>query len=215
MNHRWLTLLTIGFITLMVFVFFIAYLQPIELPDVEIPIEVGTLTEPTVTFVNPSKGAEEPVLQIVEFSDFQCGACKTVAPTLDAIVTAFPDQVQLVWKNLPNESIHTVATPAAIAAHCADQQGKFWEYHDELYARQTFLSEDQLTTIASIIGLDMSKFSKCNSTRDTLPIVKNDFDEALGLGLTSTPTIFIGDEMVIGAITLADLMGIVEAQLNQ
>jgi protein-disulfide isomerase len=215
MNHRWLTLLSIGGITLMVFIFFIAYLQPIQLPEIETPIEIGTLTEPTVTFVNPSKGAEEPVIQIVEFSDFQCSACKTIAPTLDAIVMAYPDQVQLVWKNLPNESIHQLATPAAIAAHCANQQGKFWEYHDELYTRQTFLTEEQLTTIASTIGLDMGKFSNCNSTRDTLPIVKNDYNEALGLGLTSTPTLFVGDEMVIGAITLTDLMSIVEAQLNK
>ncbi len=215
MNHRWLTLLSIGVITLMVFIFFIVYLQPIKLPELETPVEIGTLTEPTVTFVNPSKGAKEPVLQIIEFSDFQCGACRTIAPTIDAIVLAFPDQVQHVWKNLPNESIHPLATPAAIAAHCANQQGKFWAYHDELYARQTFLSEEQFTTIASVVGLDMGKFSNCNNSRDTLPIVKNDYNEALGLGLTSTPTLFIGDEIIIGAITLPNLMSIVEAQLNK
>jgi len=215
MHHRWLTLLSIGALSLMVFIFFIVYLQPIELPDIEPELEIGSLTEPTVTFVNPSKGAEEPLVRIVEFSDFQCTACKTIATSLEVVLATYPEQVQLVWKDLPNESIHQFATPAAIAAHCADQQGQFWTYHDELYARQSYLSENQFSTIASTIGLDMDKFESCYQSRDTLPIVKNDFNEALGLGLTSTPTLFVGDEIVIGAISSLDLLDMVEAQLNQ
>ncbi len=215
MHHRWLTLLSIGALSLMVFIFFIVYLQPVELPEIELEVEVGSLTKPTITFVNPTKGAEEPVVRIVEFSDFQCAACKTVATSLEVVLATYPEQVQLVWKDLPNESIHQFATPAAIAAHCADQQGQFWTYHDELYARQSYLSENQFSTIASTIGLDMDKFESCYQARDTLPIVKKDFEEALGLGLTSTPTLFIGDEIVIGAVSSLDLLDMVEAQLNQ
>lgn len=135
--------------------------------------------------------------------------------SLEAILKTYPDQVRLVWKDLPNESAHPLATPAAIAAHCADRQGAFWEYHDALFARQSVLSEAVFTQIAQEIGLDTEKFQNCHDSRDTLPIVKKDYEEALALGLTATPTLFVGEEVFVGAVTLADLQEAVENALEQ
>ncbi len=214
MNHKLLTLLSISGLTIIVFIFFVFYIQPIPLPEIETPIEVGTLTEPTVTFVNPQRGAQEPVVQIIEYSDFECSACKTISPALEVAIATYPDQVSHVWKNLPNEALHPLATPAAIAALCADQQGAFWEYHDELFNRQSYLSDDQFNQIATTIGLDMKDFIDCNDNRDTLPIVKKDYEEAIGLGLTSTPTLFVGNQILIGAVSTQTLLDTIAEQLD-
>ena len=208
------TFAIIGALGLATFIFFAYKIKPIEI-DYATPEDIEELTEPTVTFVNPRKGAEEPTLTIIEYGDFECGPCQSLGATLDAVVKAFPDDVQVVWKNLPNESLHEFATPAAMAAHCADEQGRFWDYHDELFNRQSYLSESQFVQIAEQLELNVNEFTSCYDARDTLPIIKKDFQEALGLGLTSTPTLYIGSEMLIGAVTLNEIMDIVTTQLAQ
>jgi protein-disulfide isomerase len=214
MSHKWLTFLTLGFLTIVVLLFFWIRIQPIEVDREQIAALYEDVSEPTVTFVNPSKGAEEPAVTIIEYSDFQCSACVSLSSSLNIVLATYPDYVRVVWKDLPNESIHELSTPAAIAAHCADRQGMFWSYHDELFQRQSYLSETEFTQIAADLELDVEKFQNCYDTRDTLPIVKKDFDEAMGLELTSTPTMFINDEVYIGAVSFDELLDIVADQLS-
>jgi protein-disulfide isomerase len=214
MPHRWLTFLTISVLSVLVFIFFGLRLRPVEIPKLETTDLSGTATQPTTTFVNPSLGPDDAALTIVLFSDFQCDACQQISSTLGAIVKAYPEDVRLVWKDMPNESLHTLATPAAIAAHCADRQEKFWEYHDELFAKQVFLSESLFTQIASTIGLDVDTFQSCYDNRDTLPIITKDFEEGQALGITSTPTLYVGEEILIGAIDLTQLMTVVQNQIS-
>lgn len=202
-------------IACVVFVFFWIRLQPIEIPKIERnDIAPGTVDAPTVTFVNPSRGALSPKVTIIEYGDFECDACALLNTSIEAVLEKYPDDVKHVWKDLPNESAHPLATPAAIAAHCADQQGRFWEYHDELFERQTFLSESQLSQIAFDLELDTDAWSNCYASRDTLPIVRKDYEEGLGLGLIATPTVFIGDDHYVGAISTNDLMSYVEQALE-
>jgi protein-disulfide isomerase len=214
MQHRWLSLFSIGAISIMVLILFWNFNKPVEINFPDANAEIEFVAEPSITFVNPSKGSDDAVLTIVEFGDFECGPCQALAVSLEVVHKTYPDEVRVVWKNLPNESIHQLATPAAVAAHCADKQGKFWEYHDELFVRQTYLSESQFDQIAVSVGLDEKKFSACNESRDTLPIVKKDYNEGLGLGLTATPTLFIADEIITGAITTEDLLSKVAKALS-
>lgn len=169
--------------------------------------------QPTVTFVNPSRGAETPAVTVVEFADFQCDACKTLSDNLEVLLRDYPDAVRVVWKDMPNEEAHPVATPAAVAAHCADRQGKFWEYHDLLFERQTYLSEDELTKIAVEAGLDTDAFARCYDARDTLGIVRKDYEEGLALGILATPTIFIGTESYAGALSSEQLSALIQEAL--
>ena len=215
MPHRWLTFFTIGILGLFVFIFFWLFNRPVEIPSPTPSLDLGSLTEPVVTFVNPFMGAQEPTVTIVEFGDFQCAACKPLADTLETLVKIYPQDVRIVWKDMPNESVHPLATPAAIAAHCADRQGAFWQYHDALFARQSILSEAAFVQIAQEIGLDADKFQSCYDSRDTLGIGKKDYEEGLALGLTATPTVFVGSQMFVGAVTLADLQAAVESMLKQ
>jgi len=214
MQHRWLALLIIAALGLMVFIFFWYRNQPIEIVFPESTIEAGSLTEPSITYVNPQMGAQMPTVTIVEFGDFQCTACATLADSLEVVVKTYPNDVRIVWKDMPNESAHELATPAAIAAHCADRQGFFWEYHSALFDRQSVLSEAQFTQIATDLGLDVGKFQTCYDERDTLPIVKKDYEEGLALGITSTPTVYIGDQTLVGAISTQDLIDLVSTLIS-
>ncbi len=214
MSHRWLAFLSIGALGVVVFIFFVLRLRPIEIPEPVQTIVAGSLASPTVTFVNPSRGSQDAKITIVEFGDFECAPCQTLATSLEVVLKTYPNDVRLVWKDMPNESVHALATPSAIAAHCADRQGKFWEYHDALFTRQNSLSESQFPLIANELGLDTKKFQDCFDSRDTLPIVRKDYEEGLSLGLTSTPTLYIGDDILIGAVTLQEILDLIESKLS-
>jgi len=215
MQHRWLAFLVLGFLTLTIFVLSWYRNKPIEITTAEETSTITSLSEPTVTFVNPSYGAEQPTVSIIVFSDFQCSACKTLASSLDVVAKTYPDDVKIIWKDLPNESTHPLSTPASIAAHCANEQGAFWPYHDLLFDRQTYLSESQFPLIAQELELDTDKFSSCFEARNTLPIVKKDYEEGIALGLSSTPTMYINDEVVIGAVTTQEILDLVDELLKK
>lgn len=219
MQHRWLTILVAAFLAAVVFLFFWLRLQPVWTPEQEADEQTTgaanqqTAIAPTITFVNPKKGAAEPKVTIVEFGDFQCQPCKDLADNLDVLLRTVPE-AQIVWKDLPNESAHELAVPAAMAARCAANQGKFWEYHDALYERQIFITETTLSSLAVEIGLDADKFKTCFDNQETLPLVRKDYEEAMALAITATPTIFIGEERVTGLLTADELIALVREQLS-
>lgn len=210
MKHRWLTLLVTAFLSVVVFSFFWVRLQPVWTKEKAQEQSAAmanqqNITAPTVTFVNPKKGAAEPKITIVEFGDFQCQPCKDLANNLDVLVRTKPE-VQIVWKDMPNESAHKLAVSAAMAARCAANQGKFWEYHDALYDRQVLLDENSFASLASEIGLDTQKFQTCFDNQETLPMIRKDFEEATALAITATPILFIGEERLTGLLTTEELI---------
>ncbi|MEK7615119.1 MAG: thioredoxin domain-containing protein [Patescibacteria group bacterium] len=214
MSSRHIAFLFIAFLSLVILVFFFIGSQPVKIPKRTASQNTTTLSEPTVTFVNPTKGAKDAQITIVEFADFQCGACKDLQVTLDAVLKAYPDDVRIVWKDLPNDSIHKEAIPAAIAAHCADRQGKFWEYHDMLFNRQTILSTGQYDQIAQDLKLDMDRFAACTQAKDTLPIVQRDEEEGIALKIVATPVLYIGKQTIVGAASFLELQQIIDELLK-
>ncbi len=199
MNNRSIMLVVITLLSVMVLVFFYLRNQPVERKkNNSEQASIIAITQPTVTFVNPSRGPKDAKVTLFVFSDFQCGACKQLNPIFDIVLKTFPDDVRLVWKNMPNTSTHPQAMGAAVAAHCADKQGKFWEYHRALFERQAFLANTQFEQIAADINLDTTKFSNCFNEKVTQPIVQKDFDEGVALGIIATPTIFIGEKSFVG-----------------
>lgn len=219
MKHRWLTLLVTTFLTAVVFSFFWIRLQPVWTKEQAKEQSTAitsqqTITVPVVTFVNPKKGAAEPKITIVEFSDFQCQPCKDLATNLDVLLRTVPE-VQVVWKDMPNESAHELSVPAAMAARCAENQGKFWEYHNALYDRQVLLDENSFASLAAEIGLDTNKFQTCFDNQETLPLIRKDFEEASALAVTATPTLFIGEERITGLLSSDELIAWVEKLMPQ
>lgn len=214
MRDRLLAFLVIGFLTVMVFVFFFIRTQPIPLPKPKMTESNSTTQKtPSVTFVDPVRGAPNAKVTIVAYSDFECVACKQLNPIIDVALMTFPNDVRLVWKDMPNDSAHPNATSASVAAHCAARQGKFWEFASMLFDRQTYLSETQYTQISTELGLNETTFSKCLTNKDTLPLVQKNLQEGLDLGIIATPTLFINEISFVGVPSVNDLTKAIKDEL--
>lgn len=140
---------------------------------------------------SPRLGAEEPVVQIVEWADFECPFCGFAAPALKSAVEKRPGAVQLVFKHYPL-SAHPNADKAARAAVAASRQGKFWPVQQALFAsQQEGLEEGQLRAIARKLGLDLKRFEADMTSEATADAVAADRKQAEALDLRGTPMIYI------------------------
>ena len=110
---------------------------------------------------DPTLGPASAPVTLVEFSDFQCPFCQRVAPTLKQPRETYGDKLRIVWKDFPLTQIHPQAFKAGEAAHCAGEQGKYWEYHDRLFENQQALQPADLKKHAADLGLDAAKFASC------------------------------------------------------
>lgn len=154
---------------------------------------------------SPTEGAKDGRVILVEFSDFQCPFCSKAAPTIKQFVEKHKDKVTLVYKYLPLTSIHAQALPAAKAAWAAGQQGKFWQYHDALFAQQDKLGEELYQQIAKELKLDMQRFDRDRKSDAAKAAILKDIQMAENLGVDGTPFFVMNGEPFSGAVQLSDL----------
>ena len=109
----------------------------------------------------PTKGGKDAPVTIVEFADFQCPFCFQIIRTLDQVEEAYGEKVRMVYRQLPLPELHPDAQKSAEASLCADEQDKFWEMHDAMFADQRALSVDDLKETARSLGLDARRFGIC------------------------------------------------------
>lgn len=138
----------------------------------------------------PFMGRADAPVEIVEFSDFECPYCSRVKPLTDKIMESYPDQVKLVFKHFPL-SFHKQAKPAALASMAAQKQGKFWEFHDLLFANQKSLSPERIRAIARELDLDMARFDRDLKDPEQARGLEKDMQDGQKAGVRGTPTIFV------------------------
>jgi protein-disulfide isomerase len=139
-------------------------------------------------------GAHDARVVLLEFSDFQCPFCGQFArDTMPLVRREYVDtgRVRIVFRNLPL-AIHEHAKQAAIYAECAARQGRFWPMHDKLFSNGSELDDTHLMTYATAAGLDITLSHTCIAGRDAATAVDTDVAIARQLGLTGTPTFFVG-----------------------
>ncbi len=178
---------------------------------------------------DPVKGNPDAPVTVVEFSDFQCPFClRFFQQTLPLIEENYIDtgKIKFVYRDFPLDSIHPNARPAHIAAECADEQGKFWEYHDLLFQEQAKWQgldssklQKILTKYAANLGLQGASFESCMQSQEIADEVNADFLQAAQYGATGTPTFFIGNEKIgfiklVGAQPYAVFQGVIDNQLG-
>jgi len=110
-------------------------------------------------------------------------------PLLEQVLNKNTENVKIVFKNLPLPN-HSMARPAAFAALAAGEQGKFWEYHDALFAEKR-ITQNYLTELAGTLGLDMQQFEQDRESFKIQSLVARDMKEAQAIGITGTPTIYV------------------------
>ena len=162
---------------------------------------------------SPVRGAEQPIVTIVEFSDFECPFCRQVQDTLKQIRERYGREVRFVFKHVPSEG-HRNSLPAARAAFCAGEQDRFWQFHEALFAARN-LSESVFNEIAERLGLNREKFQSCLPAERSRAAVVRDIETARRYRVDSTPSFLINGRLVKGAIGFADFQVLIERELNQ
>ena len=160
----------------------------------------------------PTTGNPNAKIQIVEFADYQCPHCKDASHTMHKLLEKYGDQIQLTYMDFPiNRS--GISRKVAEGAVCADQQGKFWEYHNLAFENQAQLSNDSPAKFATELQLDTIQFDACVAADETVKKVKASELQAIGLGIRGTPAIFVNGRKLEGHEVDQALTKAVEALL--
>lgn len=161
----------------------------------------------------PSIGPKDAPVTLVEFSDFHCPFCQRLGPTLEQVMRNFPGKVRRVWRHFPL-SMHQGAFHTHEASECANEQNKFWEYHDKLFETQGGLRDDaSLIRLAKQAGLNKKKFEKCLAGGKYRDLIQQDIAKAEKSGVQGTPAVFVNGELVVGAQPYENFERILKAKL--
>ena len=163
----------------------------------------------------PFRGPQAAPVTIVEFSDFHCPFCKQVLPTLTQLQSQYGDKVKLVFRDFPIDQLHPGARKGHEAARCANEQGKFWAYHDLLFANAPKASPEHLKGYAQEAGLDVAAFERCVASGKYQAVVQQDIEEGSRAGVTGTPAFFINGRLLSGAQPLESFSRMIEEELTR
>jgi len=157
---------------------------------------------------DPSRGPGESKVIVRIFGDFQCPSCRVAEPGVQYAMKTYGDKVRFVWNDFPLSSIHKNARASAIAARCAEDQGKFWEYHDKLYSEQNNWSDlaaptQSFVEYAKSLGLNTESFAACFAGQAVKHKIQADEDEGRANQVQGTPTVFINQTRYVGPMTTA------------
>jgi protein-disulfide isomerase len=181
--------------------------------SVNVPQNVKRYDIPVDGF--PSSGPKDAKITIVEFSDYECPFCKQWhAQVWPQLQKKYGSQIRLVYRDFPLFGLHNNAEPAAEAAHCADDQGKYWEYHDQIFTGSYPLSRSGYDGMASALGLDVKKFDACLDAGTYKNIVQANYDFASNLGVQSTPTFFVNGMAMVGAQPFETFDKVIQMEIN-
>jgi len=162
----------------------------------------------------PATGRADAPVQIVMYSDFQCPFCARVGPTVKKVQQTYGDRVRVVFRDFPLSSIHPRATAAAVAARCAHDQGRFWEYHDRLFANSARLEERDLAQYATELGLDERRFAACIQDARAAALVATNLSSGESLGVSATPAFFINGRFMPGAQPFEAFQRVIDDELT-
>lgn len=147
---------------------------------------------PAVTEADHIRGNQNAAITIIEYSDFQCPYCSRFHPTMLQVMDEYTDSVRWVFRHFPL-SFHPEAVPAANAAECASEQGKFWEYADALFENQSTLGGELYATLASDLGLNSSKWQECYDAEKYTDVIDAQAQGGAAAGVSGTPGSFVID----------------------
>jgi protein-disulfide isomerase len=175
-----------------------------------------------VTFsdaADPAVGPENAKVTVHMYEDFECPACQVSHPIIKQVIDTYKDRVRFVWKDFPLESIHPVARISANAARCAQVQGKFWEYQEQLFQTRGWISAgDKVEAFAglarNIAGLNVDQFRSCVASKAQDSLVAKSINEGFMNRVDATPTFFVGTSRVF-AMPFVDWKRTLDAALAQ
>lgn len=164
---------------------------------------------------DPKRGAEAPLVTIMEFGDFECPACRDMSLIIEVLLSEYPSDLQHVWKDFPIPRLHEYSEVAAMAARCAQDQDAFWEYHDELFMKQGTLALRPWKEIAADLSLDQEQFDTCISSNVKKQLVVQGYYIARTVDIQEAPAFYINDTYVSGGKTIDELRVIIDQEIAE
>jgi protein-disulfide isomerase len=161
---------------------------------------------------HPSKGPKDAPIELIEFSDFQCPFCQRANPTVEQVLKTYGDRIHFVYRHFPLPN-HPNARPAAEAAACAEEQGRFWQFHDELFSNPGKLTDPDLKAHAVTAGLEASRFNACVDGHRFKNEVDKDVKEGNEAGVSGTPAFFINGRALEGAQPFEAFKRVIDEEL--
>ena len=137
-----------------------------------------------------------------------------VGPTLNQVLATYGDKVRLIYRDYPLP-MHPRAAPASEAAMCANEQGKFWEFHDKIFANAQALEDANFKQHAADLGLDVAAFNACYDAGKFRNAVQAEFQAGSSLGVSGTPAFFINGRFVSGALPFEQFRSIIDDELQR
>lgn len=183
--------------------------KPPEAPLPPLTVTAERLIRPD----SHTTGNPDSSVVLVEFGDLQCPACAAANPEIRQLRQRFGDRVRFVFRQFPLERLHAHALRAAEASECAGQQGKFWEAVDRLYQANGDLKDSSLERYAAELGLDVPEFRACLAGDAALARVRQDTQDGLALGVRATPTFFLGQRRIEGALPLTQFEDLLSLEI--
>lgn len=177
------------------------------------PVEDGVFDLETTD--DPSLGSNSAQVTIVEFADFGCPYSQESSFVIRELALAYPEDVRFIYRDFPLSDIHPIAQKAAEAGECAQDQGKFWEYHDKLYQNQNGLTQDRLVEFAAELNMNVYQFETCLDSGRYADEVIEDYQAGVESGVRGTPTFFINGNRIAGAIPKDILDAVIQSVLNR
>jgi protein-disulfide isomerase len=185
-----------------------------DLLATKVPRLEDMLTGPIISDLDPGMGNEKAPVAIVIFSDYQCGFCRKQEQILKNLLNQYGDKIRLIWKDYPESDENSISFLAAVAGRCAQEQKKFWEYHDLLFQNSGGLNSKILFELARKLNLNINQFNYCLSGNEAEQLIKDNIEEADALGISGVPFIYVNDREIMGQIDLEELKKIIDKELT-
>lgn len=174
---------------------------------------------------DPQLGKADAKVTIIEFGDYQCPLCRAFwRDTLPRIKKEYVDtgRVRIVFRDFPIQDVHPEATVTAMAAECAEDQGKYWEFHDKVFREQDRRGRDvirysarDVRRWATEVGLEAAAFNECLDSERHKAEVQKDYKDGADVGMNGTPVFFINGRALVGAHSFATFQKIIEEELRK
>ena len=168
---------------------------------------------PIVNTTDPVRGEEDALVTIIEFANFESPYCAQVRERLDKIYQLYEGQVRIVWKDFPMEDTYPNSKQAAVAARCAQRQGKFWDMHDALFVHYLELSEEKIAEVATEVGLNIDQFNQCYESGVVNGYINANKLEGESLEITDIPYVYINNQALSGNVSLGELKTTIDQEL--
>jgi len=180
--------------------------------------ELATSTVADVKYIirpyDPTVGEKEAPIAIITFIDFECPYCQESYPIFKQITEKYAPAVRVVFKHLPFSNLHPQAMNAALAATCAQEQNKFWEYYDILFTTKQ-LDDTSLYAYAKQLSLNESQFSNCIKNKKYKQHIDQDSLDAVSAGMRGTPTYIVNGKIYEGVLSIQEWDTIILSNLKQ